>query len=480
MAYHSTIRPNGEFRGAPSVAITPSIAGLWPLGACDERVEDPKTGRPLSATEQRLWLTSKFYPVNFAMTARIRGTFTLEQLKGVIAELPKRHPFLKVRIHDEEKGARFRSDLVPPLSIREIPASGEEDWWKIASQELSQMFPCQTGPLLRFALLRTREWSDLIMICHQVIADGLSAAYLIRDILTRLGDPVIPIASLPMNPPVGSLIPEEIRQNLKVRLSVRAMESSLPTLLSLRRMFRRRESQPRITDACQSVRSEKSSFRLLAWSLTELQSATLAARCRHQQADVHSVICAALLKALAECDKRRAGGHRVSTHVNLRNRLSEPVGESLGHYMTSIETSADCGPRQNVWDVARQLHRKFDDGATDDKLFLHLLRDEVISKNQSNEGLAELLRTARPETQRDLSVANLGKLSIPTQYGHIQLESLYGPAVGGHEVERSVGITTLGGKTFFTFSFQTTSLDAGTAEWIKKQAMGYLGQAVEW
>jgi hypothetical protein len=57
---------------------------------------------------------------------------------------------------------------------------------------------------------------------------------------------------------------------------------------------------------------------------------------------------------------------------------------------------------------------------------------------------------------------------------------MYGPAVNTSEQERTVGVTTIGGRMAFTLAFRDFVLDPIAAEQLKTQAMAWLGEAAGW
>ena len=80
----------------------------------------------------------------------------------------------------------------------------------------------------------------------------------------------------------------------------------------------------------------------------------------------------------------------------------------------------------------------------------------------------------------DFSITNLGRLDFPVRYGPLRLEAMYGPAVNTSEQERTVGVTTIGGRMAFTLAFRDFVLDPAAAEQLKARAMARLGEAAGW
>jgi hypothetical protein len=51
-------------------------------------------------------------------------------------------------------------------------------------------------------------------------------------------------------------------------------------------------------------------------------------------------------------------------------------------------------------------------------------------------------------------VSNLGRLTIPQQYGELQLAAVYSPSIFNHfDLDLVVGVTTLGSRMFFSLTY---------------------------
>jgi hypothetical protein len=75
-------------------------------------------------------------------------------------------------------------------------------------EELLQPLNWSEGPLMRVLLLRSPDVSHLLITFYHGIGDGLSGAYLIRDILQFIGEPDSPRELLPDLSPVDEIIPD--------------------------------------------------------------------------------------------------------------------------------------------------------------------------------------------------------------------------------------------------------------------------------
>lgn len=63
----------------------------------------------------------------------------------------------------------------------------QQDFQEFSQQQRQAKLDWQVAPLLRVVLLQSKAESELMIICHHAIADGISGVYLMRDILQGLG-----------------------------------------------------------------------------------------------------------------------------------------------------------------------------------------------------------------------------------------------------------------------------------------------------
>jgi NRPS condensation-like uncharacterized protein len=81
-----------------------------------------------------------------------------------------------------------------PIPLRIVPEEDFAAWQVEMAKELATPIPLSGAPLARITLLRKSGRSTLILSMHHSIADGLSSAFVIRDILEALsGKPLRPL-----------------------------------------------------------------------------------------------------------------------------------------------------------------------------------------------------------------------------------------------------------------------------------------------
>jgi hypothetical protein len=326
--------------------------------------------------------------------------------------------------------------------------------------------------------------ADLVMTCHHALYDGYSGLYLLRDILLLLGQPDRPIHALDSAPFILTLIPPRLTrrpfhlaQMAVVRL---ALHSGL--LHVLRLFWRTRLSSRRLPATSSGDRLPWQRFCVHGWSYDPAQTAALLARCRKEGTSLHAAVCVAWMRAFAETQttpSRRRWVRTVSTPVSLRERLSRSVGESLGFFISTVETSLNCAPGRPFWTDVRRFKRRLARASQDDRVFWFMQLNQVALSSVPRQEAPAIIRelNARP-VGYDFSMTNLGRLDFPEQCGPITVLDVGGPFAAGSEQERTVGTLTFRGCLHFTLTHRDFILSPEAALRLKARAMQILAEAV--
>jgi len=162
--------------------------------------QDNTICRPLGAWEKNIfWSGDKTSQAQIAMMAQIKGKFSVEQLKQALTQAQNRHLLLRVRIVlDEAQQPWFEEDPAN-IPLRIVPREGEQHWEKELKQELSVPFVSLQDSLVRVVLIHSTDISELIILSHHSISDGISKLFLIRDILQALSKPEGILESSPIS-----------------------------------------------------------------------------------------------------------------------------------------------------------------------------------------------------------------------------------------------------------------------------------------
>lgn len=229
----------------------------------------------------------------------------------------------------------------------------------------------------------------------------------------------------------------------------------------------------------------KSRPRLLAWSLLPPETATLIRRCRQAQTSVHAAICAAFLLAMAQQshpgddtdtqkpDLQQPVTLKCLSAINLRRFLTPAIEEDFGCYLTINVTAHVMTPNLSLWDLAHDIKAQLNWKMSPDQIFAHLPEAQAfISTLPSPDLVKEVLQE---QYEHDFNVTNLGRLSIPTQYEHLQLAAIYGPSATTHlPNDRVIGVATLADQMFFSLAYSESDFSLEQIEQLQQAAMQLL------
>lgn len=402
--------------------------------------------RFLGTAEHYFWLHDQVLPIHFALTARISGNFSLDQLRRSLTQVQLQHPLLRVRIAVSETGHPKFVEQIAPIPLRLAVRSDEHCWQREVEIELTRSFDWTTAPLFRVVLLQSETVSELIVTCHHAIADGMSVAYLIRDIVQGLESESSSTRKLSEVPPIDQLIPGQ-------------ESATAPQATSSREYSTIVSSRPR-----PHVRTA-----LLSAKLTE----QVCDRARQEKTSVHSAISAAFLLAMA---RQREVVLKCKSPINVRSQLTPSPGETMGLYISYGITHHDLKPDSSLWETARSLKAQLAEIMSSSQVFAVIYQAQTqLASLPAAEAVCFALQQP---PNCDLIVTNLGRLPFEAQFGSLQLEAIYGPAVlNGMEHERLVGVATLGDRLSLTVTQPSTTSETEASASLE-EALALLNQAV--
>jgi len=101
------------------------------------------------------------------------------------------------------------------------------------------------------------------------------------------------------------------------------------------------------------------------------------------------------------------------------------VEEQLGYYAHGGSILQTLTPNTNLWDLARSSKDRLNQELAPEKLFKDLLRNqELVSTNPDP---IKIQQEILKYLDKGLMVSNLGRIKFSPQFGHLQLQAIYGP-----------------------------------------------------
>ena len=423
-------------------------------------------------------------PFNVVFVGRVRGTVDPSAVATALERLRSRHPLLAVRAQIEDDGTgTFASQGVPPIPVHWEPRERDDQWLARVKDELRTSFSMATGPLVRATLIHAESACDIILCGHHAICDGMSLGYLLRDLLgclaeptKKLTNPVVPppidrstVAKPPATPALQKLIMGMINQ----KWAASGIQFSWSDMRHLHEEFWRHNT----------------GMQVLAWTMEPDDTASLVERSRTEQVTVNSALWTAFLAA--QCDvqgDRQRYRQRSALAVNTREQLRISAGESFGFFASSLTVKLPYSPRRSFWDNARTVHARIMKELARTNLFRMLASEQIhptlldalyFRKYGLLEGALPSLflrKMGWHQITYGYALTNMGRFDIPTCYGPLELEGVYGPLFYSDVEEKMVGVITVGGRLSFLHASRETVV--GDATRLQKAAMRHLKTAI--
>ena len=378
--------------------------------------------RYFGAFEHSCWLYNQFSPMDFATVAKLQGQFSIDRLSTVLSQVQQRHPLLRVRIATDAIGQPKFVETDDEIPLRLVARTNDRQWQTELEVELARSLDWQVAPLLRVVLLQSGTESELMIICHHAIADGLSGIHLMRDILQGLEGKTVE------------------RSELSAAVSLESAISGITPSP---------EATPKPKDYVPPLsRCPQPHIRSVVLSPELTQQ--LIQRSRAERTTVHGAISAAFLLALTQQDLKPSDVLQCMHPVNVRSQLSLPIPEGVGLYISLCMTSHSLHGDAAFWDVARSVKSQLSQIDIAQQLVEESqLRQSVMATLTDAAAFAE---AGRSQYFCQLTVTNLGRIDLVQQYGSIRIEALHAPVVMPNVSERIVGVATLGDRLALTIS----------------------------
>ena len=130
--------------------------------------------RALADMERAFYLLDRGTRFNGVQVVTLRGPVDADLLRQALLRLQARHPLLRVRLRGTDRTLSFSDEDAAPLPLTVLRRDSDQDWQRVAEEELNRPFALTSDHLTRLTLLHSPERSDLVIAHHHVIADALS------------------------------------------------------------------------------------------------------------------------------------------------------------------------------------------------------------------------------------------------------------------------------------------------------------------
>jgi hypothetical protein len=373
--------------------------------------------RELGPFEHLLWLVDQWTPRHFLFVARIEGsTISVEELNAALLQSQRRHPILRTGIQVNGDG---RPEFVPsyaPIPLRVVRRAHDAQWLGEVETQLAHPFYTEDRPLLRVSLVQGEAVSELILTVHHTIGDGVSAMYLVRDLLEYME---------------GYSIEE-----LPPRCAAEDLFDSAPAIP----VTQKQPAAMSSNGAARFERPYKTSLQVFEIGRGELDR--ILSRCRLENTTFQGALLAALLLSLPG-----QAAVQCLAPINVRGLLRH-VTEDFGLYISSGMAAVDRSSAPDFWSLARsarqQVMQAFDLGA------LRAKADAMASVVAAKPGPQATYERVWRSGSYSAVLTNLGRFPEMPKLQRFRVTAAY--PILSPELEPVVAVATADRRAYITVS----------------------------
>jgi hypothetical protein len=295
--------------------------------------------RPLGAFERMYHRYEQKSTMHFCMVAELADDIDPLTLAAALRAVQQRHPLLNVHVEDHPRTRLgfYRPAYVPPIPITVVDAEAGRSWRDVVAAELTRPFDTSCAPMMRVVLQRSGPSTPaaiMLTVAH-VIVDGLSAAYILRDLFSALNDHELPALAVPRSQ-------EELIGGLRDRQPAAALTANgVPQPV-----------QPDWFATLSTIRSFDGAVpHLSAICFDADLTRRLVARARAERTTVHSALVSAMTRVIIESGRNEFV--RMGSPVAFRDHIG--VQDDVCLYFTATRTAFTREQLTELWDMARTV-----------------------------------------------------------------------------------------------------------------------------
>lgn len=399
--------------------------------------------------------------INIVMVVTIGGAPSEVELKAAIHKALGKHEIYNSKVVLNEEGVGYYS-VIPEgnvkIEVRDYVDEG--DWKKIINEQERIAFDFIHGELIRFFLLRRQDTTQLVIIAHHLAGDGLAITFLIRDIMTALGDPSITYQKLPLRICTEKDIPKAATLKPHVRLLVKLANRQWN---KNKKVFQYGEFLSMFHKYWSSRKTAVENKIISGEDFIRLQKI-----CKEKNITINTAIATAFILAIKT---EKESGYAVSVR---------PEGyEGMGNFASGISIEYEPDLNKSFWENAvliqgelykrlKQLRKKYFvlkfmskvEPTIMDAIYFNTFDGY---QNKIAESFGSMFRYKG--NPRGIGLTNLTRLTIPRAYGRYSIDKLEFVAPIVPNAKRIIGVVTIEDMMSITMNYE----DKGNSDDKKKE-----------
>jgi NRPS condensation-like uncharacterized protein len=359
-------------------------------------------------------------PFSSIFTIKLLGSLSHERLQIALRTLQANHPLLRCAVEDVEGRPHFVLQHQPlPIPLRMVERRDENSWQDEVQREWTVAVGAADEPLARLVWIRASHVSELILVVHHCICDGQSGMRLLQELLHACDD--LSQETIDEFDTVEDLVPAALLHDPRFHRRVRWKMRLLRLGLRLKRVHTGQTHAP--------ITSEKMYFQRRR--LDKNVSLAITDRCKAEGVTVLAAAAVAFAQAFREI-RGIAAVRKAYTMVNVRRFLPQLQPGVLFGIAPGVELSLGKIPTKETteagfWKSSRAI--KTDMTRRIDRLGAGLYEYLVGLESLHDKYHRLVGDTESASPVHHVTLSNMGRLDLPTQYRTFTLETVFSPLV---------------------------------------------------
>ncbi len=354
--------------------------------------------------------------INVCYLVSIKGDFSDSQFEKAVEAVSKRHNMLTCVLETDERNNIWYLFGKSKPSLEIYNDSKITDWIKWYEKTDNHPFDFDSGPLVKFCIVKKEDVTDVIILGHHIIGDGIGYLNLLRDFLLALD---ARLDTAPLKPVADNYLETKSGLGLISSFFARGLNKSW-----------RKSSKHFTHQEYVNLFNRYRQIHVPSMHISELNESELErliAKCKESGVTVNETISTAFIKALQQIDSKYSNKElRFGVAANIRSEMKVPVVEGMCNYTTGISIKIgydNCkGFTENVKIMAQKLRAKLKNPKYRYEVvhFLNILDKDFIESaffaaydgfnNPSSKKLAKVLGETTDE--KGIGISNLGLQDI--------------------------------------------------------------------
>lgn len=367
-----------------------------------------------------------FMPSPFcALKITIEERYNHERMENAIRELERVHPIIHNVVVQEENRLWFRN-IGKHVRIHRY-SENADDWKAVYKTEVSETLDLRMESGVKIAVLEHPDCFDLLLLFHHIYADGISAKYLLSDLLTIYGTG----RKMNVREPLSDIGIERLSEKVTVsRETVRKTEHTLQTWEQNRASFGFDTFKQ-----MNELHHKLARYELAVGGLEKNEFLKLRKQCKEHGVTVNSVLAAAILAGVQAED-----AINTLIPVNARPVLEIENDAGLANLASSVNLKLCYESSSDFWTNVTRVHEIMYKARTDstvsmERLYTFMrLNEEVFGAGyyaqygmyKKQDMLETLREVLLPDMQRKtLDFSNIGAMPYETEEGSVRVRECY-------------------------------------------------------